>query len=78
MDQAVIWLAGSILVMLGFIIITVGIVVINNILHRYWQPVRLFTPDSWKGFHPPQQQQFIHEREFERVAPTFENEKSKK
>jgi len=77
MDQAVIWLAGSILVMLGFIIVTVGIVVINNILHKYWQPVRLFTPDSWKGFQPPQPQ-FIHEREFERVAPTFENEKPKK
>ena len=76
MDQAVIWLAGSILVMLGFIIITVGIVVINNILHRYWQPVKLFTPDSWKGFQPPQQ--FIHERELERVSPTFENEKTKK
>lgn len=77
MDQAVIWLAGSILVMLGFIIVTVGIVVINNILHKYWQPVRLFTPDSWKGFQPPQQQ-FIHERELERVTPTFENENPKK
>jgi hypothetical protein len=53
------------------------IVVINNILHRYWQPVRIFTPDSWKGFQPPQQQ-FIHERELERVSPTFENEKTKK
>ena len=77
MDQAAIWLAGSILVMLGLIIITAGIVAINNILHKYWKPVKIFTPDSWKGFHPPQQQ-FIHEREFERVATSFEKEPTKK
>jgi len=75
-DSAAVWLAGSILVMLGFIIVTIGIVAINNILHTYWKPVKLFTPDSWKGFQPPQQ--FIHEREFERVAPTFEKETPKK
>jgi hypothetical protein len=47
MDQAAIWLASSILVMLGFIIIIIGGVVINNVLHKYWKPVRIFTSDSW-------------------------------
>jgi hypothetical protein len=32
-------LAGSILTMLSLIIVVIGIVVINNIFHRYWKPV---------------------------------------
>ncbi len=42
MDQAAVWLAGSILTMLGFIIVAAGIVVINNIIHKYWKPVKFF------------------------------------
>ena len=53
MDQAAVWLAGSILTTLGFVVIIVGIIVVNNILHKYWKPVKIFTPDSWKGFNPP-------------------------
>ena len=53
MDQAAVWLAGSILTTLGFVVIIVGIIVVNNILHKYWKPVKMFTPDSWKGFNPP-------------------------
>ena len=39
MDQAAVFFAGSILIMLGFIIIVAGVVAINNILHKYWKPV---------------------------------------
>ena len=39
MDQAAVFFAGSILTMLGFIIIVAGVVAINNILHKYWKPV---------------------------------------
>lgn len=53
MDQAATWFAGSILVTLGFLVIIAGIVVVNNLLHKYWKPVKIFTPDSWKGFNPP-------------------------
>jgi hypothetical protein len=53
MDQAAVFLAGSILTALGFIVVIVAIVAINNILHKYWKPVKIFTPDSWKGFNPP-------------------------
>ena len=42
LEQASNFLAGGILTMLGFVVITIGIVVINNILHRYWKPVQLF------------------------------------
>ena len=33
-------LAGSILTMLAFIIVVIGIVIINNIFAKYWQPVQ--------------------------------------
>lgn len=42
MDQAAVWLAGSILTVLGFIVIVIGVVIVNNILHKFWKPVRLF------------------------------------
>ena len=56
-EQASIFFIGSILTMLGFIVVVAGIVTINNILHKYWKPLRIFTPDSWKGFNPPVDQQ---------------------
>jgi hypothetical protein len=47
LDQAAIFLTGSILTMLGFIVIVIGIVVINNILHKYWKPVKFLYYDSY-------------------------------
>ena len=55
MDSAAYFVSGSILVMLGFVVIAMGVVAINNIFAAYWQPIKLFTPDSWRGFYPPQQ-----------------------
>jgi len=46
LDQAAIFLTGSILTMLGFVAIVIGAVAINNILHRYWKPVRFFYYDE--------------------------------
>lgn len=40
-------LAGSILTALTLIVFIIAIIVINNILHKYWKPVRIFTADSW-------------------------------
>ena len=53
MDQAAVFLAGSILTALGFIVVIAGVVAINNILHKYWKPVSIFTPDSWRAYNPP-------------------------
>ena len=47
MDQAAVFLAGSILTAIGGVVIVAAVVAVNNILHRYWKPVRIFTPDSW-------------------------------
>ena len=49
-DKSAIFLAGSVLIMLGFVVIVAGSIVINNILHKYWKPVRIFTADSWQPF----------------------------
>ena len=39
MDQAAVFLAGSILTMAGFVVLVIGIVAINNIIHKYWKPL---------------------------------------
>lgn len=52
MDQSAVFLAGSILTALGFVVVFGAVVVINNLLHKYWKPVRIFTPDSWQ-INPP-------------------------
>lgn len=54
MDQAAVFLAGTVLTMLGFIVVVIAAIVVNNILHKYWKPVKIFTPDSWKAFNPPE------------------------
>jgi hypothetical protein len=46
LEQAAIFLTGSILTVLGFVVIAIGAVAINNILHRYWRPVRFFYYDE--------------------------------
>ncbi len=37
MNQAAVFLAASILIMMGLIVIVAGTVFINNIIHRYWK-----------------------------------------
>jgi hypothetical protein len=44
MDQAAVFLAGSILTMLGLVVIVAGVVLINNIIHGYWKSF------GWKMF----------------------------
>jgi hypothetical protein len=52
MDQAAVWLAGCILISLGVVVLVVAAIVVNQILHKYWKPVRIFTPESW-NINPP-------------------------
>ena len=49
MDQAAVFLAGSVLTALGFVAVVIGLVVINNIMARFWKPIRIFTEDSWNS-----------------------------
>ena len=74
MDKAAVFLAGSILTMLGFIVVVAGVVAINNLLSKYWKPVRIFTSDSWSAGPP---YRFAHEQEIEKVAPMLDQNNKK-
>lgn len=53
MDQAAVFLAGSVLTMMGFVVIITGLVIINNIIHKYWKPLGWFKSFSPVFDHPP-------------------------
>lgn len=65
------FLVGSILFGLGFCILTVAIVIINNIIAEYWKPVKIFSSDSW-SLNPPVR---YAQEEPTHVAPTFKETK---
>lgn len=43
-EQAASFLSASILFMLGIVIVTIGVVTVNNIIHKYWKSF------GWKFF----------------------------
>ncbi len=45
--QAANFLAASILVSLGVIVIGIAIVVLNNIAHKYWKPIKVWQFHSY-------------------------------
>ena len=71
MDQAAVFLAGSILTALGFIVVVAAIVAVNNIIAKYWKPVRIFSADSW-NLNPPVR--YATEDELAKIAPKLEKE----
>ena len=42
MDVAAATLAGSILFVLSLVVMVIGVVVVNNILSKYWKPIQFF------------------------------------
>ena len=72
MDQAAVFLAGSILTALGFIVVVAAVVAVNNIIAKYWKPVRIFSADSWH-INPPSR--FAHEEELAKIEPTTKETK---
>ena len=40
-EQMATWLIGSILFALGSMVLVFGLVLINNLLHKYWKPVTI-------------------------------------
>jgi len=53
-EQSAVILVGTILASISLLIIIATVVAINRLLHKFWKPISLFTPDSWKGFDPPE------------------------
>lgn len=76
-DKSAVFLAGSVLIMLGFVVIVAGCVVINNILHKYWKPIRIFTADSWHPFGGTLPR-YATDDELAKITPYFNEEKLKK
>jgi hypothetical protein len=76
-EQAGSFLIGSILAGLGFCIITVAILVINNLFHKYWKPVTWgIMPESMKAHYRFQQP---HEAEpYESKIEPILDDKAKK
>jgi hypothetical protein len=71
MDQAAVFLAGSILTALGFVVLVAAIVAVNNIISKYWKPVRIFSADSW-NLNPPVR--YATDDELAKIAPKLEKE----
>jgi len=67
-EQAATFFTSSILTMLGFIVVVSGVIVINNLLHKYWKPIQFF---KWAD-HPPMR--FMSEDEAARIPPHLNQE----
>ena len=65
MDQAAVFLAGSILTVMGFLVILAGIIIANNMIHKYWKSF------GWKLFPANHYEpaRFMTPEEAEKIAP---------
>ena len=71
MDQAAVFLAGSVLTVLGFLVILGGILIANNLIAKYWKSWGWSWMPTWA--HEPQR--FMTHEEAEKIAPHLESEK---
>jgi hypothetical protein len=64
MDKLAVFFAGSILVTLGMIVIASGVILVNNLIYKYWKPVTwfkydyktvYFDPKTGEQFHKPEE-----------------------
>lgn len=70
MDQAAVFLAGSILTVLGFLIILGGVLIANNLIAKYWKTFGWTFMPTWT--HEPHR--FATPEEVEKIAPTLKED----
>ena len=76
MDKLAVFFAGSILVTLGMIVIASGIILVNNLIHKYWKSVTWFKYEYKPVYFDPKTgEQFVKPDPQE---PTLEETKDKK
>lgn len=76
MDQAAVFLAGSILTALGFVVVVAAIIVVNYLLATYWKPLRIFSADSFQPFG--QNPRYMTNEEYNKSQePTLETKDKK-
>ena len=66
-DQASVFLAGSILTGLGFIVVAIVVLVINNLCAKYWRPVKWI---RFEDVPPPRYVELPAEPTMANTAPT--------
>ena len=70
MDQAAVFLAGSILTVIGFLVIIGGVLIVNNLVAKYWKSWGWQWMPTWT--HEPQR--FMTNEEAEKIAPHLKDE----
>ena len=76
MDQAAVFLAGSVLTVLGFLVIIGGVLIVNNLVAKYWKSWGWQMIPGW--YHEHNNSRFMTHEEAEKITPHLEEEKSKK
>jgi hypothetical protein len=71
-DSAATFLSCAILFGAGFAILGITVIFLNNIVHKYWKPVRIFTADSWAPFNGLSTTRFAEPHEVEPVNKTVD------
>ena len=74
LDNAAAFMLGTVGYGIGVIVLVAVVVIINNIISKYWKPIRIFTADSW-SINPPVR--FVTQDELDKVPPTFDDKKTK-
>jgi hypothetical protein len=72
MDQAAVFLAGSVLTVLGFLVVLGGILVANNLIAKYWKSWGWkFIPDYLEQPSP----KFMSPEEATKIAPHLDDKR---
>ncbi len=72
LDNAAAFMLGTIAYGIGVIVLVVVVVTINNIISKYWKPIRIFTADSW-NLNPPVR--FATQEEVDRIPPHMDDKR---
>ena len=71
-DASANFLVGAVLMDLGFCVLAIALVFINNIFSKYWKPIQVFK------FNLPPTPRFATEEEMQQLTPRNESINSKK
>lgn len=61
MQSAAVFLSASILITMGLVVITAGMMAINRLFHKYWKPVKVFS------FYDQTPKRFLTEEEHNKI-----------
>jgi hypothetical protein len=77
MDNSAVFLAASILIGLGFIVVGITIIVLNNLFAKYWKPIEWsLIPEVIRNYTQPR---FDDQHEIEpKIPPAMDKEPNEK